>query len=35
MMRMEQQMLKGFVTAASLSYEDIGAMDKSVREPQF
>lgn len=32
MMETEQRMLKGFVTAASLSSEDIDAMDKSVSE---
>jgi hypothetical protein len=31
MMETEQRMLKGFVTAATLSSEDIDAMDKSVR----
>jgi len=30
----ERRMLKGFVTAASLSSEDIGAVDKSVSEPR-
>lgn len=29
----ERRMLKGFVTAASLSSEDIDAVDKSVSEP--
>lgn len=35
MMEMEQRMLKGFVTAASLSSEDIDAVDRSVRETWF
>jgi hypothetical protein len=32
MMETERRMLKGFVTAGSLSSEDIGAVDKSVSE---
>ena len=32
MVETERRMLKGFVTAASLSSEDIGAVDKSVSE---
>jgi len=32
MVETERRMLKGFVTAASLSSEDIDAMDKSVSE---
>lgn len=32
MMKIEQQMSKGFVTAASLSSEDIDAVDRSVSE---
>lgn len=35
MMEAESRMLKGFVTAASLSSEDIEAMDKSVSELEF
>jgi DNA repair and recombination protein RAD54B len=31
MMEIEQRMLKGFVTAASLSSEDTDAVDRSVR----
>ena len=35
MMKIEQQMLKGFVTAASLGSEDKDLADRSVRMLQF